>query len=69
MALGIICLCGVLMMKKFISLEKLSKKKQRKLNKKKRTTWGSLDPTTRKPDNSNAYNRNKRKEMDRREAI
>lgn len=57
------------MTEKFVPFEKLSKKKQRELNKKKRTTWGSLDPTTREPDNSKAYNRNKRKEMNRREVI
>ena len=55
--------------KEFLSYEKMSKKKQRELNKQRRTTWGSLDPTTRKPENSKAYNRNKRREMDRREVI
>lgn len=57
------------MMKKFVPFEKLSRKKQQELNKQRRTTWGSLNPTTRKPDNSRAYNRNKRKETDRREVI
>ncbi len=57
------------MTEKFVPFEKLSKKKQRELNKQQRTTWGSLDPTTRKPENSKAYNRNKRREMDRREVI
>lgn len=57
------------MTEKFVPFEKLSKKKQRELNKRQRTTWGSLDPTTRKPENSKAYNRNKRREMDRREVI
>lgn len=56
-------------MEKFVPFEKLSKKKQQELNKQRRTTWGSLNPTTRKPDNSRAYNRNKRKEADRREVI
>lgn len=56
-------------MEKFVPFEKLSKRKQRELNKQKRTTWGGLDPTTRKPDNSRAYNRNKRKETDRCEVI
>lgn len=54
---------------RFVPFEKLSKKKQRELNKQRRTTWGNFDPTTRKPENSKAYNRNKRKEMDRREVI
>ena len=57
------------MTEKFVPFEKLSKKKQRELNKQQRTTWGSLDPTTRKPENSKAYNRNKQREMDRREVI
>lgn len=57
------------MMEKFVPFEKLPKKKQQELDKQRRTTWGSLNPTTRKPDNSRAYNRNKRKETDRREVI
>ncbi len=56
-------------MKKFVPFEKLSRKKRQELNKQRRTTWGSLNPTTRKPENSKAYNRNKRREMDRREVI
>lgn len=55
--------------KEFLPYEKMSKKKQRELNKQRRTTWGCLNPTTRKPDYSRAYNRNKRKEMDRHEII
>ena len=44
-------------MEKFTPFEKLSKKKQRELNAKKRATWGSLNPVTRKPENPKAYNR------------
>lgn len=44
-------------MEKFIPYEKLSKKKQRELNAKKRGNWGSLNPVTRKPANPKAYNR------------
>jgi hypothetical protein len=44
-------------MEKFIPYEKLSKKEKRKLDQVKRQTWGSLNPTTRKPTNSRAYNR------------
>lgn len=44
-------------MEKFIPYEKLSKKEQQKLNKAKRGTWGELNPVTRKPQNSKAYNR------------
>lgn len=46
-------------MKKFIPYKKLSKKKQRELNAAKRTTWGALNPITRKPANPKAYNRQK----------
>lgn len=46
-------------MEKFIPLEKLSKKKQRKLQAQKRGTWGGLNPVTRKPENPKAYNRKK----------
>lgn len=44
-------------MEKFVPFEKLSKKKQRELNAKKRGSWGSLNPVTRKPANLKAYNR------------
>ena len=46
-------------MEKFIPHEKLSKKEKRKLNQAKRQTWGNLNPVTRKPENSKAYNRKK----------
>ena len=46
-------------MDKFIPYEKLSKKEKRKLDQAKRQTWGDLNPVTRKPENSKAYNRNK----------
>ena len=44
-------------MEKFISYEKLSKKEKRKMDLAKRQTWGELNPVTRKPTNSKAYNR------------
>ena len=44
-------------MEKFIPYEKLSKKEKRKLDLAKRQTWGDLNPVTRKPANSKAYNR------------
>ena len=44
-------------MEKMIPYQKLSKKKQRELNALKRGSWGSLNPVTRKPENSKAYNR------------
>ena len=46
-------------MKKFIPYEKLSKKEKRKLDRAKRQTWGDMNPVTRKPVSSKAYNRNK----------
>lgn len=46
-------------MEKFIPYEKLSKKEKRKLDQAKRQTWGNLNPVTRKPANSKAYNRKK----------
>ena len=46
-------------MTKFIPYEKLSKKKKRELDLKQRTTWGSLNPVTRRPPNPKAYNRKK----------
>ena len=44
-------------MEKFIPYEKLSKKEKRKLDQARRQTWGDLNPVTRKPENSKAYNR------------
>lgn len=44
-------------MVKYVPYEKRSKKEKRKLDGAKRTTWGSLNPVTRKPENSRAYSR------------
>ena len=46
-------------MEKFIPYEKLSKKEKRKIDQSRRQTWGELNPVTRKPENSKAYNRRK----------
>ena len=46
-------------MEKFTPFEKLSKKKQRELNALRRSTWGSFNPVTRKPENPKAYKRKK----------
>ena len=43
-------------MERFIPYEKLSKKKQRELNAARRGTW-TINPVTRKPANTKAYNR------------
>ena len=52
-------------MEKFIPYEKLSKKGKRKLALAKRQTWGELNPVTRKPVNSKAYNRRKTQDWKR----
>lgn len=46
-------------MEKFIPFEKLSKKKQREINQRKRSNWGAINPVTRKSENPKAYNRKK----------
>lgn len=46
-------------MAKFIPLVKLSKKTQQEINKSRRKNWGNIDPTTKRPENSKAYNRKK----------
>ena len=45
-------------MKKFVPFEKLSKKKQKELNKSKRNAW-EINPVTRREKNPKAYDRNK----------
>ena len=52
-------------MEKFVPYEKLSKKEKRKMDLAKRKTWGELNPATRKPENSKAYNRNKARDWKR----
>ena len=52
-------------MEKFIPYEKLSKKEKRKIDLAKRQTWGNLNPATRKPENSKAYNRSKSQDWKR----
>lgn len=46
-------------MKKFVPLEKRSKKEQREWHKARRKTWGALSPVTRRPENPRAYKRKK----------
>ena len=45
--------------KKFIPYEKLSKRKQREINAKKRTDWGNINPITRKAPDPKVYQRKK----------
>ena len=52
-------------MEKFIPYEKLSKKEKRKIDQARRQTWGELNPVTRKPENSKAYNRRKSQDWKR----
>lgn len=44
-------------MEKFIPYEKLSKKKQREIDRKSRRDWNGISPVTRKSENQKAYNR------------
>ncbi len=48
-------------MEKFIPYEKLSKKKRRELDKKRRGDWGELRPVTRKIESGKIYRRKKAK--------
>ena len=50
-------------MERFIPYEKLSKKKRRALNAKRREIW-PISPITRKPENPKAYNRKKAQRRD-----
>ena len=52
-------------MEKYIPYGKLSKKKKRKVDAAKRNTWGELNPSTRKPKNSKAYNRKRTQDWKR----
>ena len=47
------------MMEKYIPYEKLSKKEKLKIDGCRRKIWDNLNPVTRKPINSNVYNRKK----------
>ena len=51
-------------MDKFIPYEKLSKKKRREQDKKRRVTWG-FSPVTRNSQNPKAYNRQKARKWNR----
>ncbi len=51
-------------MEKFVPYEKLSKSKKRELDRKKRSTWGSVCPATRKEKNLKKYDRKKSRRTD-----
>lgn len=44
-------------MERFIPYEKLSKRERQKRNAARRGSWNGLDPVTRRPENTKAYNR------------
>lgn len=46
-------------MPKFVPFEKLSKKAKKEVAKKRRASWGPLNPVTRVPENPKAYKRKK----------
>ena len=48
-------------MTKFIPYEKLSKKQKRKIDQKRRGSWGNLNPVTRRSKSKKIYNRAKSK--------
>lgn len=50
-------------MEKFVSYEKLSKKKQKELNAAKRGTWGLVKPVTKVKPSAKLYNRKKKDQM------
>lgn len=50
---------------KVIPLDKMQKKERRKRNAAKRNNWNGINPITRAPEPSYAYNRNKQKREDR----
>ncbi len=51
-------------MEKFVPYEKLSKKKRRELDLKKRGSWNGFSPVTRRPENPKAYSRQKARKWD-----
>lgn len=46
-------------MDKMIPYEKLSKKQKKAVDAQRRGSWGAVNPVTRKPESSRAYNRRK----------
>lgn len=48
-------------MKKYVSLDKRSKKEQREYHSRQRSTWGELNPVTRSVPSAKEYNRKKEK--------
>lgn len=49
----------MIFVEKFTPFDKMSKKKQRELNQRKRKTWGNINPITRTSKNLKVYDRRK----------
>lgn len=54
---------GCVFMKRFVPIEKMSKKKRAEYYKKQRKDWGGLSPETRRPPEKKLYSRAKEKAM------
>lgn len=52
---------GLKKKKEMIPYEKLSKKARREMDRRSRRDWGGMNPVTRRPESSKAYNRSKEK--------
>lgn len=50
-------------MDRYVPFEKLSKKKKRELNARRRGTWGEINPVTRRPKKPKAYDRKKARKV------
>ncbi len=51
-------------MKKFVPIDKKTKKAQKEYHAAKRNTWGDVNPATRTMPNGKAYNRKKLRKID-----
>ena len=55
-------------MQRYVPLEKRSKKEQRKVHAARRASWNGVDPVTRTVPNKKAYDRDRRKQNDRKQS-
>ena len=53
---------------RFIPYRKLSKKRQREIDREKRGNWGAINPVTKRPEHSDAYKRQVGKQNSQRNA-
>lgn len=56
-------------MEKFIPYEKLSKKEQKKRDRTKRMTWGTMSPVTRRVESTKRYDRKREQGWKKEESI